>query len=319
MCTSPIFLPIFPRFYTGDTHLSMRKYLYMAAVILLAVVLLVVFILIAESLNPGFQDPNTGQLRYISDGFADHRPYPWICLALIIIIVTFMLEFGWTAARHVSLPPFTGFSRIKEYRMWMILIWAPMLFVSGFLTALGFAILTAQPTGDVHYIGAALFILSHIALQLVFLHIIWHIIPPNVWMEGRWSEYIGITMAVVGAIVFAAFMSSSSSTVSAAAEYFVFLAFIILNVLASAVITYIAVEFEPEVLEVSDRGKIRNIVAWVHKKSKPTEKVASAILCNIDPVYSKYMPIKYMPNNIERYCCTQHAGYENMWKIKTNC
>jgi hypothetical protein len=31
------------------------------------------------------------------------------------------------------------------------------------------------------------------------------------------------------------------------------------------------VEFEPEVLEVADGGKIANVAIWVHKKSKSKE------------------------------------------------
>lgn len=48
---------------------GMRKYIWMAFAIGVALVLIVIFIIMGAFLSPGVIDPETGKVRFVSDGF----------------------------------------------------------------------------------------------------------------------------------------------------------------------------------------------------------------------------------------------------------
>lgn len=247
---------------------SVQKYVWVAAGILVLIFGVTLTILVTESLHPGFIDPEKGNFRYISDGFADHRASPFICLVFIFLIVALLLFFSWQAIHHQP-----G----KTHRHWLLTQWwIVAIYVSGFLTVLGFALLAANKDGPIHFLGAGIFICMHLVLQMVFLHIVLYLFSENKQSFKNWAiaEWTIVGVGAVAAIVFVVLMmvadlqhlqedegkQSQLLTISAAAEYFVFAAFVALNILAAVVILYISNNFVCD--EASDtwqwKSKITN-------------------------------------------------------------
>lgn len=229
---------------------SMQKYVWVAAGILVLIFGITLTILVTESLHPGFIDPERGNFRYISDGFANHRASPFICLVLIFFIVALLLFFSWQAIHHQP-----GKTHRKN-TPWLTHWWIVAIYVSGFLTVLGFALLAANKDGPIHFLGAGIFICMHLVLQMVFLHIVLYLFSENKQSFKNWAiaEWIIVGVGAVAAIIFVVLLIVADIqeqeanvqllTISAAAEYFVFAAFVALNILAAVVILYISNNFE---------------------------------------------------------------------------
>lgn len=291
-----------PFFHLNDAnvHPRMKVYIWLALAVFVSIILLAITILVTEALPPVFLDPETGQLRYISDGFADYRAAPFVCLAFIMVAMVCILLFGLQGGLHFQNngeeTPTTGCSA-----KWQLMhVWVPALYATGLSTSVGFGLLASFPAGPIHFSGAAIFISMHIAMQLAFLRIVWVLLstkPPataaasipkskNVskmarreWTEVEWC-IVGV--AITAAILFCVLLVIASSfsqdvsiadprasrnvkttkitmySVSAAAEYFVFAAFILLNLFDSCMMTYVALHFSPSAAAGKQEGD-----AWV--------------------------------------------------------
>lgn len=237
-------LPFLHLFSNGSkVHKDMQIYLWLATIVFTCVIALFITILVAEALPPGFYNPETGQLRYISDGFADYRAAPFVCLAWIILVVACLVAFGFHAASH-----FPGSA---------VYTWASILLTTGLLTIIGFALLASFPSGPVHFSGAATFITAHIIMQLTFLQVVWNIVrKKSIKREWNAVEWTIVLVAITAAILFAVLLAEASSSksesqavamysMSAQAEYFVFATFVLLNTFASCMMTYVAIHFHP--------------------------------------------------------------------------
>lgn len=221
-------------FSSNDIDRSMKLYLWIATALVVAVVTVMVAILITEALPPGFYDPTTGNFRYISDGFADHRASPFICLFFITGIVIALVFFCWKCMKQMKASK--GWRVATEF----------ITYSSGFLTVLGFALLASNPSGEIHFTGASLFIASHLVLQLSLLYTVTHVYK-NSETEKTWIavEILLVLLATAAAIVFAVFLVAGGNlSLSAKAEYFVFAAFVAVNLFASSIITFFSIHFK---------------------------------------------------------------------------
>lgn len=288
-------------------------------------------IIVTELLPPGIIDPDSKNLRYISDGFEDHRISPFLCLVLIFVNVVCLLIFSIQAALHVAVstnstnstkPPKSHVWRCACFCVpWVFLtkdqlmyIWVPALFFSALCTIVGFGLLAVNATGPVHYAGASIFILMHMVMQFTFLHIMSYVVSTSTtavtvsstttaqekhhhtqhhiimskknkasdeasddessaaYVAWSFEEYAILAVAGVGGIIFGLLLlvaylendnnpfknetaSNGRKTIllsySAGGEYFVFLGFVLMNILASSIVTYISLHYEsvPVVLD----------------------------------------------------------------------
>lgn len=250
-----------PLLYIWDgKHYPLKQCIYLGSAVFVSTILVGLTILITEALPPTFVDPNTGTLRYISDGFADYRAAPFVCLFFDFVIVLCIVLFVLEAINYV--PP----TQKKAYRH----VWIFFLCLTAMNTLNGFAILAINASGAVHYAGAGLFIVMHLLMQFIFFHIVLHVIREDskkmalhyeqYISDRQWkiAEYSIIGIGSLFAILFGAFLlaalnqeeNSSAQrlyTLSAAAEYVVFATFIALNIVVSLIMTFVGLHFQPVV------------------------------------------------------------------------
>lgn len=244
-----------------QVHPEMQKYLYLSMGILACTIIVIILIITGALLPPGkilykcvcvcvFEkkegcffwltffmwwtgiiDPETNTIRFVSDGFADYRPLPFISLSLLIIMVTLFDIFAYYAVKRNKLP------------MWML----ALVIVSGGISCMGLLFVAIFPGGVVHLTGAGIFISFYVLMQ-VFMDQILHNIYPGPWFL-RIMEYgvVGITILAAFMfgvlILFAAIMGGYEAVFlsgSAIAEYVVFLFFVIMSLYSMSLISYIA-------------------------------------------------------------------------------
>ena len=274
---------------------SLQYCVHIGVGVLVMTLAVAITILVTETIPPGMFHPETGRLRYISDGFADHRIAPFVCLWFIGVIIVLLLVFCWEACKYMP-------NKNSSTTQSKIIIWTLLLYITAFGTLLGFSVLAVQPDGDAHFFGAGLFMFMHIFMQLVFMHILIYVVRTDLGlnalsekqqsqsqsaadlhiMQKTWNPWwiaesivvgLGLLAAVgFGILLFAGMdrekQTSDAQTTalyswSAASEYMVFVVFILLNVLASMAITFVGLHFEAVPLDASETECV-----WVWKDNQ---------------------------------------------------
>lgn len=127
-----------------------------------------VLILVGGSLDPGWVEPRTHRVRFISDGFRDYRALPWIAVGLIVPIVALLWHFSYMATLH---------SHPHERMPWMD---HRAVFVVGLASVVGFLLLSSHPSGPVHLAGAATFVFFYTVLHYCLDVVLWRCVCPYV-------------------------------------------------------------------------------------------------------------------------------------------
>jgi hypothetical protein len=230
-----ISFPLVTRSFS-DVHPSMRGYIVLSVLVFVVTVAIFVTIIINAVLPPGFVDPNTHAVRFVSDGFSDYPACSWACLVFLVILVVCFTFFAIEATIHskpqdvhTSAPYFTGFA--------------------GTMSIVGFSLVVAYPVGtstELHISGAVMFITFYTVMQIWLDVIMWSVHEVNFW--SRMLEYGILAVNVVSFMLFALLMVISSilggdhgmTSGSAIAEYVVFASFVGLNLYGMSRMTYIA-------------------------------------------------------------------------------
>jgi hypothetical protein len=236
---------------------------------------LVLALLVAGMLlPPGPIDPETGRFRFISDGFESH---PWVaqlCLVLVAGMVWLYLTFVWQ--QHADLMRCHALQVVPTGKSpsqslpdtelgtvpWTLAQQSgEMQFTTGTLvlgvgSVVAFALVVFFPQGNgLHYVGCSLFILCylgmHALLFLLLTRFSWH--PPYalVVAEGGTGAVVSFFFALFAGFLLVALWTPRMSafrgvffTVSAAAEYAVFVALMVQSLLSLHLIRKTAVYSE---------------------------------------------------------------------------
>ena len=169
-----------------DVDEGMRKYIWMAFAVDVALFLIVVFIVMGAFLSPGVIDPETGKVRFVSDGFKvravsmpssacllrhrpstqlnappqDHRWLPRVCNPLIAVLGLVYAIFVKDAAKAV---------RAVEAKQTLFVA------LSGLFSYAGFWLVQEVVDGPVHLTGAAVFISGQILMHWFVDDVLWKI------------------------------------------------------------------------------------------------------------------------------------------------
>lgn len=254
-----------------DVHDEMKKYLYISTGVLISTICVIILIIVGAALPPGENpktsvvvivlshthtlppssfalsgliDPKTNTVRYVSDGFEDYRPLPFLCLSFLIIIVLLSVWFSYDACMHMGHLSGTRHD-VQSSPRWIL--WG-FVVASGVISTIGLGFVAVWPSGNLHLSGAGIFILFYVIMQ-VWMHQILHQIHPISWYV-RLMEHGIISITLIGGLMFGALIIVAansgggsyavSKSGSAISEYVVFFAFVGLSIHTMSLMAYIA-------------------------------------------------------------------------------
>ena len=190
----------------------------------------------------GLIDPETNSVRYVSDGFEDYRPLPFLCLACLIVIVSLSVWFSYDASLHMGSYAVDHTDQTPRLVLWGFVL------SSGVISCIGLGFVAFWPSGDLHLSGAGIFILFYVIMQ-VWMDQILHRVHPVSW-HLRLMEYGVISITIMAGLMFGILVIVASNcgggsqavwkSGSAISEYIVFLAFVCLSIYSMSLMTYIA-------------------------------------------------------------------------------
>lgn len=229
------YITIFPM----DCAEAMRGYLALPATVFGCTVAILVLIVVGGSLPPGFVDPATHRIRFVSDGFKDYRFLPFACLGLLAAMVVCFSLFAWRAYRS---------TRVEDRRT---AHGGVIVASAGLVSLAGFALVAFFTEGWVHITGAGVFIFSYVLMQFFMDMVLWGV-HKGTWLE-RTMEYGILSITLFAALLFVLLLAVGSllggdpalHSGSAISEYVVFVAFISLNAYGISLMTYILAWYMP--------------------------------------------------------------------------
>ena len=195
-----------------------------------------VFILIGALLPPGFVDPDTGGVRFVSDAFEDYRALPILNLPALLILVCIYWIFATQVCLHTTnLGP---------------TVYPTIILATGITGIAGFVVVTVIPTGNVHILGAFVFMSMYIFMQYIFDLVIDRVYKGNRMVEYGLPVITVVAMGFFGAFLVVSLLFSEpfnyARSVSAGFEYIVFILFICLNVYGVSTMAYICRWYETD-------------------------------------------------------------------------
>jgi hypothetical protein len=233
---------------------NMRKHLLYAGIILFTTILTLIFIVIGGLLPPGILEPETERIRFISDGFAQYRWVPLLCVCLMAIQVVCFFLFAKAAAHHIPGPIGSNLHLI--------------VISFGAISWFGLLLVAFNTEGSFHYSGAGFFIFSNIMMHYFLDRIIWMITQQT--FTERMLEYGILLIGSISFLLFGFFIflgwthnnkdASSFLSSSAVFEYIVFVSFVGMNLYGASMMAYIALWYETS--EETDGGSRR---VWVKR------------------------------------------------------
>ena len=198
--------------------------------------IIAVLVIAGALLPPGMLDPGTNRIRFVSDGFQDHRGIPLSCFGFLLILVLLFWSFSYLGCMHSV----DSFSTHYTVATW------------GVGSIGGFATLTLFSSGSVHLIGTAIFIVCYIIMQYTIDNLMARMTHQPFW--GRVQEMMIFSVCLVGTLVFGSLLTYSYvlggnlmlMSGSAIAEYAILVGFILLNMWGCNIISYVAREYEDQ-------------------------------------------------------------------------
>lgn len=217
----------------GDVAEPMRRYLAAPTVVMVCTAIVFILILIGGALPPGFVDPATHRVRFVSDGFKDYRFLPFTCLPFLCAMVLSFSLFARQAGKDTD--SFGGMS-------------VPLV---GIISLAGFTLVAVFPQGTTHIMGAGCFIFSYALMQLALDMVLWNVHKASLW--SRMMEYGILSITILAAVLFCVLLGFSAimggdptlNSWSAVFEYVVFVSFIALNTYGMSLMTYIVQWYVP--------------------------------------------------------------------------
>ena len=224
----------------ADVDIDMKWEFRGAIAMLVTTLATAVIIFTGAILYPGLFSLDDGRVRYISDGFEDHRSLPGFCVFLLVIQVCIFYWFARQAFNCIpsKQPPF----------------YLSIVGLAGFASVVGMFMVAVVTRGVVHLTGAAVFIVFYLGMHYAFDNVL---LGSKLVTVGqvRTDEFFiivgGVFFFLFGGLLIARMAvgsDSSSSTalgsMSAIAEYMVFLVFLVLNLFGMHLMTYVCVEYE---------------------------------------------------------------------------
>lgn len=224
----------------ADVGIGMEWEFRGAIAMLVTTLATAVIIFMGAILYPGLFSLDDGRIRYISDGFEDHRSLPYTSLVMLVIQVSIFYWFARQASMQSLQTPVPQF-------------YLSILGSAGFASVVGMSMVAAVTRGVVHLTGAAIFIVFYLGMHYAFDNVLLRATLVKV-VQVRTDEFFilvgGVFFFLFGGLLIAkmAVGDSSSSTplgsMSAIAEYMVFLVFLVLNLFGMHLMTYVCVEYE---------------------------------------------------------------------------
>lgn len=194
-------------------------------------------VIIGAWLPPGMLEPGTNRVRFVSDGFRDHRGIPLACFAFLLVMVLFFWTFTYLACMHT---PDKNNTFSTHY----------IVGLCGLASVAGFATLTLFSSGSIHLLGASIFMLGYILMQFTIDNMMGDLMDQPFWSKVQQAGIF--SMATLGVFLFGGLLTYSYFigggdprllSGSAIAEYAVFVSFLALNLWGCNIISSVAQKY----------------------------------------------------------------------------